>query len=474
MERKTYLGTLLAALLAGGSAQALPVKVSDSAPSGNGGIFGQISQYTSAPKLNKKKNAIRMVQKALVVNGPQTALGYGQRMEFRRVPVAAPVGGEANVATCAGTMDLEVLAIEQTYGANGIPVPARLNAQFDQNSQTPLKAGLDLAAGDHETMSIPSGAGEMTLWGMMAFPSFNDPVIHKEIPNSHPTNSMILVNGDNYVQLAALKGVQDPYGSQQSVAQILGPEIMDENGNITLPPNQVIELFELGTDDVNSPAYDMQDLVVRLTSNCNVPQEVVLRDSIGTSSASTDGNYSFSSWQSTTSGSNVKVTMEFTAPQDMTLTSVRTIVAKTTQLLDFNGIDYAIRIWSNASVALANPTVGDVANIIFDSPSAGPSEWGVTTNMPLIGVVPSYELTFDISSQNIFVPSGESRLIGIHFITDGCSSGAGCLGVLESSEQGTSEKQMGPSMPGGWRWLSDSQYAHYNGRAAWDIRGIAN
>jgi len=203
------------------------------------------------------------------------------------------------------------------------------------------------------------------------------------------------------------------------------------------------------------------------------PQEIVLRDSIGTSSASTDGNISFSSWHNL-GGSNVKVTAEVSAPQDLTLKSVRVIGSKATTALTFAGIDYAIRVWSSVNAALAQPLNGDIANIVFDNPSVGPTVWGLTGNMPGIGVVTSYEFKFDLSPYGVSIPAGATRLIGLHFVTNGCATGAGCLGVLESTDTGISDRQMGPTMPGGWVWIGDSTYSIHDGRAAWDIRALAN
>lgn len=56
-----------------------------------------------------------------------------------------------------------------------------------------------------------------------------------------------------------------PYGNQQTIDSFLKGYINQDTGKITLADNQVIFLFELGTTDRNTVAYDIQDLVVLAT-----------------------------------------------------------------------------------------------------------------------------------------------------------------------------------------------------------------
>ncbi|MDO8340317.1 MAG: myxococcus cysteine-rich repeat containing protein, partial [Candidatus Burarchaeum sp.] len=70
----------------------------------------------------------------------------------------------------------------------------------------------------------------------------------------------VLRNGDTLPTYA-------PYLSQASFGTILGPYLV--NGTVVLAPNQAIVIWELGGTDVNSPAFDFQDLVLLVTLDCD-------------------------------------------------------------------------------------------------------------------------------------------------------------------------------------------------------------
>jgi hypothetical protein len=76
------------------------------------------------------------------------------------------------------------------------------------------------------------------------------------------TQVLTLVNGDTVP-------IFTPLGGQRSIDTFLRPYISSTTGKVVLASNQVLYLFELGTTNSRSSAYDMQDLVVLATVTPN-------------------------------------------------------------------------------------------------------------------------------------------------------------------------------------------------------------
>lgn len=76
--------------------------------------------------------------------------------------------------------------------------------------------------------------------------------------SNQTTQVLTLLNGDTVPAFT-------PMGGQRSIDTFLQPYIDSSTGKVKIADNQVIYLYELGTTDSNSSAYDMQDLVVLAT-----------------------------------------------------------------------------------------------------------------------------------------------------------------------------------------------------------------
>ncbi len=138
-------------------------------------------------------------------------------------------------------------------------------------------------------------------------------------------------------QVVALRNGDRPpavggFMGQVSAKDMVG-DFLDPDGKIKLAPNQVIYLFELGSDNTSSNAFDMQDLVVLvdLASDASYfdtpgdddePECVTIADRPAATNGPDAGGISspasFSQWFSTVSGENVamKHAIQMTRDQD--------------------------------------------------------------------------------------------------------------------------------------------------------------
>lgn len=127
-------------------------------------------------------------------------------------------------------------------------------------------------------------------------------------------------------------------------------------------------------------------------------QEVVLRDSIGGDNSSTNNNIPFANWRTSNPSPWLFIPVTITAPNNIKLKEWRAIGAqKTSQAPVFANYDYYFRVWSSQSAFNASPTTGDLVNVFFSVPSAGPSAFG-TSGWIDNGFKTTWDMKFDRNS----------------------------------------------------------------------------
>ncbi|MFH1109644.1 MAG: hypothetical protein V1790_10685 [Planctomycetota bacterium] len=188
-------------------------------------------------------------------------------------PAAATIGQGGVAATTVGG-EIQVLGIQISYGVRG-PVPVRLESKLVTDTQfAPRFAGNNLAAGGVEQVALGTDTGALVFKAVAAFDADNadgdnDPFtgsdFHREVL-SNSANAIVCIDGDNINNLIAQKGVHPPYGSQLPISAILR-DYIDPDGRVYLSPNRILILFELGTTNTASAAYDFQDLVIAVDLN---------------------------------------------------------------------------------------------------------------------------------------------------------------------------------------------------------------
>ncbi len=459
---------------------AAPVDVRRMASVGDASLTSAGGAVTRAVTVRVSSQAVMETSRT----GEPVVTGYVQKVQVERRPrvvqVTVPFDDSSRTRTETRTEELspqwlgcgtdavvEVIANEITLGQNGPHVPSRVDWKLGAGAWQPGFADANVAVGMEETWDLSAG-GELLVRGKMAYPSFDSFFLSREIASDDANFVLILVDGDDPIVKMDLKGAQGPYGEQASIPTILAP-YMDGNGLISLPSNELLALYEMGSTSTSEPTADYQDLVLKIRTGCPIGSEVVLRDSIGVDNTWTNGNWPFASDRtSPTSWYMAPATVQVN--ENITLTEFRGIVAQMTPMSDFNQLDYWLRVWSSEAAAIANPNDGDIADIFFPVPTSGPFNFGSTVNQNFIGVKPTWDLRFDISSANLQVLAGQSIVIGVQVYTNG-TSGGGLWGWMESMEVGSSDIQTGHDFSGGWRFVDSSSRSFHNGRLGIKLTG---
>jgi len=123
----------------------------------------------------------------------------------------------------------------------------------------PILANLNTAVGNPRNATLASVAAgtAITVSGRSFLPGAASAYMTE---HSNPATRQVKVLRDGDV-------VPDirPFANQTAARDFLAPYVDAATDRVTLQPNQAIFLFELGTNNLTSPAADFQDLVVVLT-----------------------------------------------------------------------------------------------------------------------------------------------------------------------------------------------------------------
>ncbi|RIL12188.1 MAG: hypothetical protein DCC75_00885 [Proteobacteria bacterium] len=264
-------------------------------------IFGCTELYAqrnpSTPP-SKQKSNLGQAQPAKTIRIRTDYLGNGVEQQIlaptRKIARSAPAaqtleidsidptgsGNETEAAVFGGancdTFQVQVLGTQMTYGQGGPAVPVRLDKQVYQNAvpstMQPMFGGQNLTVSATDTALLQAWQW-IEFYAKFAYPNFTTPVIQNGFLSSDPNNALILVNGTNYNQVALAKGIQPAYGGQIPIPTILSG-YLDGNGIVTnLTQYQMLILYELGSTDSASSAFDWNDLVLKVTADCPILQE---------------------------------------------------------------------------------------------------------------------------------------------------------------------------------------------------------
>jgi type II secretory pathway component PulJ len=195
-------------------------------------------------------------------------------------------GGGIDVLT-QSTMTVKLLGGDITCGAGGPAIPT--SASISLTGGTTVNQANVPSTGEY-TYSNVSPNTTLNVTGTARGNSSSGGCRNYSFSTNTSRNSgsqvLTLVNGDSVPLFA-------PFGGQRSLDTFLRPYIDSTTGKVTLESNQVIYLFELGTTNRNSAAYDMQDLVVLAT----------IRPTTSTTTTTTTSTTSTTSTVGSTTGS---------------------------------------------------------------------------------------------------------------------------------------------------------------------------
>jgi hypothetical protein len=223
-------------------------------------------------------NSIIGTRNTNVANSP-FSITSGATMVVSSPPITK-TGGTINVASTS-TMAVKLLGGDITCGAGGPVIPT--------------SAKITLAGGTARTANVPS-TGEFT-YTVDPNTTLNVTGLAKGNNSSGGCKkysySANTVNNSGTQVLTLLDGdtvpVFTPLGGQRTIETFLSPYISSTTGKVTLAKNQVLYLFELGSTDPRSSAYDMQDLVVLATITPNTTTTTTTTSTTTTTLGSTGG-----------------------------------------------------------------------------------------------------------------------------------------------------------------------------------------
>jgi len=180
----------------------------------------------------------------------------------------------AGVVTTKDCFDavFEVVSVDLTWGTNGPEVPVVVEGAFarplGEGQEVPpgtpmlndkpvttvaLFGGGDVDGGEVDTRVVRNEES-FTLTATAAYGGWSATYSSQEDTDQVLT----LRNGD-------LPGAFDPLHNPVAIGAGLGSMVDAASGTVTIGDNQVLYLFELGTEDTSHPGFDLQDLVVLVT-----------------------------------------------------------------------------------------------------------------------------------------------------------------------------------------------------------------
>lgn len=344
---------------------------------------------------------------------------------------------------CTGNAQVTVLANEITYGATGPQVPTRLKYQIGTNEPVLMLDPVHSMIGT--PIDVPMVPGEeVAFWGHSAYPDFENPyLVNFEKRSDDEFMAAILTNGNVLADVMAAKGAASiPYGMQQSLQFILESKMQD--GVMNLASDELVILFELGATSSSSPAFDFNDLVLLVKTNCPNTTEVVLRDSIGPDNW-TQGKFVVSASQEGTSHSFV--TFAVTPSTAVTLKSVDVVLSSLgSEGVNFSAFDYEFRIWSGsnenaAHTAVLNSPLNGLNDVFFSPLLQQPPVFGQARSLSFGNpLVPSYLVSFNLEASSISLLPGTTYAITIAPRRNGGGS-FGTMAMVGSSEVGSSDRK---------------------------------
>lgn len=215
------------------------------------GKIAQVQQVGQIKKVLARTEAYatdtRMSVRVSDVNAAVFAPDTGAVLAFREDDGTITTGTQS-------TMRVEIMGGEITCGEGGPDIPTWANLNFDDGNEASTETVSSNAA-VYEWENAPKGS-TLDVTGVSGSTSGCDDGMQVNSASNSP-QVIALKDGDTVPSYV-------PFDNQGSLDSYLD-SITDANGKVSLSSNEVVFIYELGETDTSSPAFDMQDLVVRAT-----------------------------------------------------------------------------------------------------------------------------------------------------------------------------------------------------------------
>lgn len=169
---------------------------------------------------------------------------------------AFEIDGRTLVLKSPANVTFKHLGGDITCGAGGVDIPVKTNLYFGDSNPVELNVNgektLPNLPKDTE-VTVESIAGQKGICGNFSM------TVRTDNP-SDAQQVYALRDGDPIPDIT-------PFDNQSTIDDFLEQYLDPDTGKVKLKDNEVIYLFELGTKNKNSPAFDLQDNVVLATIN---------------------------------------------------------------------------------------------------------------------------------------------------------------------------------------------------------------
>lgn len=193
--------------------------------------------------------------------GPKATATPGKQNDYFKGSIA--VVDNDVLPSASYVARVRVLGVQITSSGDPVPVTMRVNVGDDSYEPFGAYGGLLDLLGNLNEKSYPVDATFETMIpagtpiSVDAMSWVNGKEYLAVNSSANSSNVIILKNGDQVPNYKPFDG--------QTAIQSMVAEHIDKDGIVTLYPDEVIMLFELGTTNLTSTAADFQDLIVLVT-----------------------------------------------------------------------------------------------------------------------------------------------------------------------------------------------------------------
>ncbi len=293
---------------------------------------------------------------------------------------------------------------------------------------------------------------------------------------SFDPRAIVFLHGDNVEEKAVAKGLDPINAASRPIGGAALAPYIDVDGNIDFGEDaeyKLIVAYEHDAADWNDAGWAFDDHIEEMRACGGVadekPQVVVLRDSIGEDSSTTDGNNRYPITQNGGPSGWGNAVAPVASTQNVSLTSWRTVLSPATSIYNPSAYDYFLRVWDSEGDMQADPTCigSNCTSHFFDNPTSS-SPFGTVFVFPF-GNLTTYEYIFDLTGLGIDIAAGQTKYIGLAVETPGAQLGA--LRVMESSELGIQTDWSG-NYNQGWDYTSNDVDNVHEGRLAVTVDAV--
>ena len=226
----------------------------------NGSV--QLNPSGQIKKLLGRKESYSLARHTSVAGGYVAAANFTPTVGANGTGVFTPLFTRENgdvVVKRNSTMKISFLGGEITCGAGGPTIPTQ--AKISLSGGTSKNSGwIKEPSGDRSYDVAPDTKLNLEGWAKGDNSSGSCKNFSRKYNSNDDqgTQVLTLVDGDVVPEFR-------PFAGQRAIDAFMQNYIDTNTGKVTLDPNQVIFLYELGTTNSGSSAYDMQDMVVLAT-----------------------------------------------------------------------------------------------------------------------------------------------------------------------------------------------------------------